>query len=85
MADDSLMGSSAVSPRELQWELAYWKVTLARPPRLMDFHPCERGFSVRRRARTSVCRFPRLMFSLKVQFSLLYLGLLLCYHQISIS
>lgn len=30
--------------RELEWELAYWKVALARPLRLTYFHPHKRGF-----------------------------------------
>lgn len=39
-----------------------------------------------RRAKALVCRFPGMMFSLKVQLSLFCLGLLvLCHHQISVS
>lgn len=30
--------------RKLQWELAYWKVTLARPARIMCCHPHGRSF-----------------------------------------
>lgn len=39
----ALMGSNAVSSKGAPVGLACWKVTLARPPRLLCFHPRERG------------------------------------------
>lgn len=40
----ALMGSDAVSSKGAPVGLACWKVTLARPPRLLCFHPHEIGF-----------------------------------------
>lgn len=39
----ALMGSNAVSLKGAPVGLACWKVTLARPPGLLCFHPRERG------------------------------------------
>lgn len=86
MADDSATGSSAVPWKEAPVGTCLLEGDFGQASKDNVLSSSWKKLLRRRRARTSVCRFPGMMFSLKTQLALSYLGLLtLCYHQISIS